>query len=437
VIDFIPPQSMDIEKTVIASLLAGISRDEALGYLSGDDFFNSHHKKLFEIYKDTLKKHGNVDMVIMSDELSKIGDINLEQTLIGIVDSIGSVYNLIPCCHILREKRNLREAMTCAVEMVRECTDGSLTSNEIISNSLRKFNAILTAGTKIKPIHVSEFMDDVKATAERMKGGEVTGLSTGIVELDNMLCGMHKGEQIIIAGRPGMGKTSLMMQILIYIAETLNVPVLIVTLEMEKTQLFLRSLCSKTEVNFHSLRSGKMSQGDYFKFEKGIEKIKDLPIWVVDASTIKPNEIIGACRSIKGLGIVGIDYLTLMSSDEKMESKRLEIGAISRSTKLIARELNIPSMLLSQLSRACEVRGDKRPILSDLREAGDIEQDADVVLFVYRDELYFKKSDNKNKAEIIIGKQRNGPTGIVECAFISEFTRFKDLVIETGGWDDG
>ena len=258
----------------------------------------------------------------------------------------------------------------------------------------------------------------------------VTGLATGFVDIDEMTSGLQKGELVIIAGRPAMGKTSFCLNIAQHAAQRGGETVGLFSLEMSRAQLALRLLCADARIDAHRLRTGKLTEKDWARLAKAYTDLSQAPIFIDDSATITPLEMRAKCRRLKaehGLGLVIVDYLQLVTSGGRNENRQQELSAISRSMKGLAKELEVPVVALSQLSRAPEARTDRRPVLSDLRESGAIEQDADIVMFIFREEEYKATDENRGIAEIIIGKQRNGPTGNRRLAFIKEFTRFENL----------
>jgi replicative DNA helicase len=264
----------------------------------------------------------------------------------------------------------------------------------------------------------------------------VTGLATGFVDIDEMTSGLQKGDLVIVAGRPAMGKTSFCLNIAQHVSMRVGETVGLFSLEMSKEQLALRLLCADARIDAHKLRTGKLNEKDWARLAKAYTDLSQAKLFIDDSATISPLEMRAKCRRLKaefGLGLVIVDYLQLVTSAGRVENRQQELSAISRSIKGLAKELNCPVLALSQLSRAPEARTDRRPQLSDLRESGALEQDADIVMFIYREEEYKPSDENRGIAEIIIGKQRNGPTGSRRLAFIKEFTRFENLEWRGGG----
>jgi replicative DNA helicase len=276
--------------------------------------------------------------------------------------------------------------------------------------------------------------DLVKSSIEMIdtlyqRKGYITGLPTGFTDLDHMLAGLQPADLIIVAGRPAMGKSSLALSLAEHVAVHQRLPVAIFSLEMSKEHLVQRLLCSHARINAHNVRTGMLSTSDWPKLTQAAGKLAEAPIFIDDSPGLTPMELRARARRLKrekGLGLILIDYLQLMESADSVENRATEISNITRALKGLAKELNVPVIAMSQLNRSVESRNDKRPVMSDLRESGAIEQDADVILFIYRDEVYNKDSAEKGTAEIIVAKQRNGPTGEVKLTFLGEYTRFEN-----------
>ena len=315
---------------------------------------------------------------------------------------------------------------------MKESYESSLEIEEVINRAEKSIFDISQNNIKVsfEPIRIT-LMDSYNKIEEIFNNkGRITGVPSGFYELDEKLSGLHASELILIASRPAMGKTSLAMNIVQYAALHEKVPVAVFSLEMSKDQLANRMLCCEAHVELQKIRNGELSEEDWRKLARAMAPLSQAPIFIDDTAGITTMEMRSKCRRLKmehGLGLVVIDYLQLMSGRGRIENRQQEISEISRSLKVMAKELSVPIIACSQLSRAPEARTDHRPMLSDLRESGAIEQDADVVMFLYRDEYYNADSEDKNLAEVIISKQRNGPTGVIKLAWLGQYTKFANL----------
>ncbi|MEE8207043.1 MAG: replicative DNA helicase, partial [Nitrospinaceae bacterium] len=333
---------------------------------------------------------------------------------------------------IIREKKVLRDLIETATEIVTSSYEDSDDADEILDKAERSIFEISEKRTKRSFFSIKEIVKSSFDSIEKLfeKPGMITGVETGFRELDQLTSGLQPSDLIIIAGRPSMGKTSLALDIARFAACKRRVPTAIFSLEMSKEQLGLRMLCAEARVSSVKLRTGFLASSDWPNLTAAAGRISEAPIFIDDSPQLGTLDIRARSRRLKAehsLGLIIVDYLQLMHVSKKIENRQLEISEISRGLKGLAKELNLPIVALSQLSRAVENRTDKRPLLSDLRESGSIEQDADVVAFIYRDEVYDSKTAKAGIAEILIRKQRNGPIGDVELAFLKEFTRFENL----------
>jgi len=439
----IPPQNIEAEESLLGGLLVDTeSINKIIDLISAEDFYKDAHSRIFDIMVGLYEKNEPIDIVTVSSSardkgiLDKIGGATYLNTL---VDLMPSAVNVVQYAKMVREKALLRNLMNVATEIVEKGfeldvnVDGYIDDAEkmIFQVSERKFRPSFYA---VKDIVV----DNVKII-ERLyeKKQAVTGVPTGFIELDKMTSGLQPSDLIVIAGRPSMGKTALSMNIAQYVATLKEgaVPVGIFSMEMSKEQLVTRLLSSESEVDHSKLRTGTLSSSDWPELAKAAGKLSDALIFIDDSPSMSVLELRARARRLKkehGLGLIVVDYLQLMKGRAAVTDKReQEIAEISRFLKSLAKELHIPVIAISQLNRAVEQREDKRPRLADLRESGAIEQDADVIMFIYRDEVYNKdKDNNKGIAEIVIGKQRNGPTGTIELAFQDKIATFKNLYRE-------
>ncbi len=437
----LPPQNIEAEQSIISAiLLDNETLFEVLDILRPEDFYRSAHQKIFVAISELFTKNEPCDLVTLTDILRNKGD--LEQIggatyLASLVDTVPLAVNAVHYARIIHNKASLRRLIEKANAIVKKCFEEQGDVDEVIDFAESAVFEI--SEHKINPAFfaISQIIDKNFETLEERQANKamVTGVSTGFSRLDAMTSGLQPSDLIIIAARPSMGKTSLALNIARNAAIDANTAVAIFSLEMSKEQLSMRMLCSEARIDSNRLRSGFFSREDWDKLTDAGSILSDSPIFIDDSASISAIEIRAKARRLKmdkNIGLILIDYLQLMKGRSSAERRDLEISEISRSLKGLAKELNIPIVALSQLNRKLEERGDKRPMLSDLRESGALEQDADVVAFIYRDEVYNKDSNNPNrgKAELILAKQRNGPVGTVPMAFLNTYTRFESLAPE-------
>ena len=437
----IPPQNIEAEE----SLLSGILIDnntllEVIDIISPEDFYRSAHQKIFSGIVELFSKNEPVDLVTLTNALKEKG--NLEKIggatyLATLVDTVPLAVNAKHYAKIVHDKASLRRLIEKANEITRECFEDRGNVDEVIDFAESSIFEISKNKHKQAFYPISEIIDGNIETLEERQGNKamVTGVPTGFTRLDNLTSGLQKSELIILAARPSMGKTALALNIARNAAVDANVPVAIFSLEMSKEQLSMRLLCSEARIDSSRLRGGFFSMEDWRKLTDAAGVLSDTSIFIDDTPDISAMEIRAKARRLKmekDIGLVIIDYLQLMKGRMSAERRDLEISEISRSLKALAKELDIPVMALSQLNRMLEQRNDKQPRLSDLRESGALEQDADVVAFIYRDEMYNSDENNPKKgtADILIRKNRNGPTGEATLTFLDSYTRFENLAFE-------
>ena len=437
----IPPQSIEAEE----SLLSGILIDnntllDIIDIISPEDFYRSVHQKIFSGIVELFSKNEPVDLVTLTNALKERG--NLEEIggatyLATLVDTVPLAVNAKHYAKIVHDKASLRRLIEKANEIAKECFEDRGNVDEIIDFAESSIFEISKNKHNQSFYPISEIIDGNIETLEERQGNKalVTGVPTGFARLDNLMSGLQKSELIILAARPSMGKTALALNIARNAAVDANVPVAIFSLEMSKEQLSMRLLCSEARIDSSRLRGGFFSMEDWRKLTDAAGVLSDTSIFIDDTPDISGMEIRAKARRLKmekDIGIVIIDYLQLMKGRMSAERRDLEISEISRSLKALAKELDIPVMALSQLNRMLEQRNDKQPRLSDLRESGALEQDADVVAFIYRDEVYNSDDNNPKKgtADILIRKNRNGPTGEATLTFLDSYTRFENLAFE-------
>jgi replicative DNA helicase len=455
-IDRVPPHALDAERAVLGGILLQNSViDTVLEIIKGEDFYSEGHAKIFEAALDLHRSSTPVDTVTMRDLLSrtnKLAGIGGDDYLLSLTDTIPTIENTKSYANIIREKALVRRLITACQGVAAKGYGDYGNAQEFLDQAEKAVFDVASVQTRST---VERVRDVVIRTFEDLHnlartGGRVSGLSTGFQRLDAMTAGMHPGDLIIVAGRPGMGKTSFALNVGVNASHsrqgtTKNAGVAVFSLEMPKDQLVKRMLASEARVDSGRMRTGQINREDWQNLAQAAGLLSDLPIFIDDTPGLTIMELRAKARRImseSGLGMIIIDYLQLMRSGTKVDSREQEISEISRSLKGLAKEMGIPIMALSQLNRGVESRGnkDKRPQLSDLRESGAIEQDADTIWFVYRDEVYNKESTEQGIAEIIVGKQRAGATGTTKVRFFNQYTRFDNLSDEEypqGGDEDG
>ncbi len=434
--DRLPPQNIEAEQSVLgAVLLDNEAIATAIEHLTSSDFYRDSHKKIFVSMLDLYEKNEPIDLITLTEQLNR--KEQLEE--IGGASYLSSIVNLVPTsaniryhAKIVKEKAILRNLITTSTEIITSCYDAEGDVNELLDGAETKIFSISEKMVRSSYVHVKNVIKDTIELVDRLynKKELITGLPTGFTDLDEATTGFNKGDLIVIGARPGMGKTAFCLNIVTHIGQEVKTPIAVFSLEMTKEQIVLRMLCSEAEVDSKAVRSGYHSKEDYRKLVNAAGRLADAPIYI-DDSFNSILEIRAKARRLKaehGLGLVVVDYLQLMSGVNTFAAREQVISDISRSLKALAKDLEVPVIVISQLNRSCEQRGEnKRPIIADLRESGAIEQDADIILFLYRDDYYKSKDAREGVAELNIAKQRNGPVKIIELAFIDKFTKFKNL----------
>ena len=437
IIEKVPPQNIEAEIAVLGSMLLdreAIAR--AIEFLEERAFYNESHKEIFDAIIKLYDSNEAVDLVTLIEELKKrdkLDRIGGPSKITEIANSIPTAANIEHYAKIVREKYLLRSLINTATQIVSESFEPSGDVDSLLDRAERLIFDI-TSSQK-REMHVSQMKDIVKDAIETIdklyqRKENITGIPTGFHELDVLSAGLQKSDLLILAGRPSMGKSALAISMLEHAGVVCKVPCAFFSLEMSKDQLAQRMLCSIARVNAQKVRTGFFSQNDWPKLVDAAGKLSEAPIFIDDTPGISALELRAKARRLKSrhdIQFIVVDYLQLMRGGARSENRQQEISEISRSLKALARELNLPILALSQLSRAVEQRQDKRPMLSDLRESGAIEQDADVVMLLLREEYYNPTDENKGIAEVIVAKQRHGPVGNVKLAFLSEYTRFSNL----------
>jgi replicative DNA helicase len=432
----LPPQNIEAEQSILGGvLIENDALNTVIEFLEDGDFYREAHQKIFNSMIALSEKNEPLDLITLTNELKKrkeLEEIGGASYLASLVESVPTAANIAYYAKIVKEKSILRKLISTATDIVTQSYQERKDLEDFLDEAEQAIFRI--SENQVRPAFypIKEIVKESFKVIERLyeKKELITGVASGFKDLDRKTAGFQNADLIIVAGRPSMGKTALCLNIAQQAAINAKVSTAIFSLEMSKEQLAIRMLCSEARVDSARLRSGFLSESDWPKLTMAAGALSDAPIFIDDSAAISVLELRAKARRLKadrGLGLVIVDYLQLMRGRSGVERREQEISEISRSLKALAKELNIPVIAISQLSRKAEDRPGRRPQLSDLRESGAIEQDADVIIFIYRDEVYNPDSDHKGTAEVIIGKQRNGPTGKVDLSFVSEFTTFKDL----------
>jgi len=433
------PESLAAEAAVLGSMIIDPECiSGVVEQLTTDAFYRTEHRYIFDALISLYEKNKGeaIDAVLLRDELEKrkhLEDVGGVEYLVKVMDSVPSSANVNYYAGIVKDKLLLREIITAASEILDDAYNEAGEPNEKLDEAERRIFAVTDKKISGSASLLRDLVTRTYELIERREGSHVTGLATGYHELDGLCCGLQNGEMIVIAGRPSMGKTSLALNIAEYIGVQDKIPVAIFSLETGTQQLAERFLCSGSEIDAQKVRKGMLNTEDYEQLKLASGELYEAPIYIDDTSTLTPLELRAKARRLRSrhdIRCIIVDYLQLMHQGTgRVESRQQEITTISRYIKALARELNIPVVVLSQLNRAPEGRLDHKPRMSDLRESGSIEQDADVVMLLHREDYYHRGEKDyqpDNKAELIVAKQRNGPTGVVELIFRERFTRFEN-----------
>lgn len=433
----VPPHDDAAELAVLGAMfLDREAASLALEMLTGEDFYRPDHRQVFEAAEELYHSGVPIDMITVKNKLEEkqvfeqIGGLPF---LANISTSVGSSANMRHYAAIVEEKSVLRRLICTANNISQMSYEGKTDVNAIMDTAEKGIFDIMQNRHSDQFHHIRDIaVDSIEKIEDIYRSkGKLTGVPTGFVDFDQKTAGLQKSDLILLAARPSMGKTAFALNIIQNAAIRSNVPTAVFSLEMSREQLVNRMLCSEAMLDAQRLRTGELTDSDWADLIQAMGPLSQAPIYIDDTPGVTPMEVRSKCRRLKvekGLGLIVIDYLQLMSGNSRNDSRQQEISEISRSLKAIAREMEAPVIALSQLSRACEQRADHRPMLSDLRESGAIEQDADVVAFLYRDEYYFPDTEKKNQAELIIAKQRNGPTGTVDLTWMGQYTKFGNFL---------
>jgi replicative DNA helicase len=437
----LPPQNIEAEESLISAILVDNNTLlDVIEILAPEDFYRTAHQKIYAAITDLFNKAEPIDLVTLANKLKEKGhleEIGSASYLARLVDTVPLAVNAQHYAKIVHDKAALRRLIEKANAIVKRCFEERGNADDVIDFAESAIFEISEKKSQQAFYPLSKIILGNIETLEENQGNRslVTGIPTGFSRLDNLTSGFQNSDLIILAARPSMGKTALALNIARNAAVDANIPVAVFSLEMSKEQLSLRMLCSEARIDSSRLRGGFFSMEDWHRLTDAAGILSESPIYIDDSASLSAMDIRAKARRLKmekNIGLVVIDYLQLMQGRAGAERRDIEISEISRSLKALAKELDLPVLALSQLNRMLEQRNDKRPRLSDLRESGALEQDADVVAFIYRDEVYNKEEDNPNKgvAEILLSKQRNGPTGDIYLTFLNSYTRFEDLASE-------
>ena len=435
-IEKIPPQNVEAEIAVLGSMLLDHDAiSQAVEILNADYFYKDSHRKIFSAMLRLFDDNKAIDIITVMEELKKTNSLDEAggpAYISGLASAVPTTANFTHYAKIVKEKMLLRSLITTATQIVTECYDTTQEADTLVDKAEQRIFDVTSKKVESRFVSLREVIKDSIETIDGLyqRKENVTGIATGYRELDMRTAGLQSSDLVVVAGRPSMGKSALASCIVEHVGVVEKEPVAFFSLEMSKEQLVQRMLCSHARVDAHKVRTGFLSQADWPKLVNAAGKLSDAPIYIDDSPGITVLELPAKARRLKAqfdIKLIVLDYLQLMQGPSGSESRQQEISEISRSLKAIANELKVPLIAISQLSRAVEQRSDHRPQLSDLRESGAIEQDADLVLLLLREEYYNPTDENKGRAEVIIAKQRNGPVGSLNLTFIGEYMRFENM----------
>lgn len=435
----VPPHSVEAEQAVLGGLMVDNTEwDNIAGVLIAEDFYRAEHQLIYQVMMTQSEANSPIDVVTLAESLNSLHELNNAGGLDYLSELSGNARgtaNIHAYAEIIRERAILRRLISVANNIADSgYNTGGKKAEEIVDEAEQKvFNISDERPQDSGPVFVNPILAKAVERIDELAGteGDLTGLPSGYTDLDHMTSGWQKSDLVIVAGRPSMGKTAFAMNLVENAILDQDQPVLVFSLEMPAESLIFRMLSSIGRLDQGKLRTGQLTDDDWPGFNNAVKKLKDRPLYIDDSAGVSPMEMRSRARRIKrehgALGMIVVDYLQLMQIKGSTEGRVNEISEISRSLKLLAREFECPVIALSQLNRGLEQRPNKRPVMSDLRESGAIEQDADVIAFIYRDEVYNEDTPDKGVAEVIIGKQRNGPIGTVRLSFLGQFTRFENF----------
>jgi replicative DNA helicase len=438
-----PPHSIEAEQSLLGALLLDNQAfDRVADLVTGEDFYRDDHRRIWRHIAKLVEQNRPADVVTVSESIDASEDKDKTGGLAylgSLAQNTPSALNIRRYAELVRERSVQRRLAQVATGIAEDALNpAGKEVGQLLDEAESRIFQIAESGARrdqglleIKPV-LAKVFEKIDHLYHRDNASDVTGVPTGYVDLDKMTSGLQPGDLIIIAARPSMGKTALALNMAEHVAVDNGLPVAIFSMEMSATQLAMRMLGSIARVDQHKMRTGRLSDKEWGDLSDAMAKLHETPIYIDEAGALTALEVRARARRLKRqyskLGLIVIDYLQLMAASTQGENRATEISEISRSLKAMAKELDVPVIALSQLNRAVDQRPDRRPVMSDLRESGAIEQDADVILFIYRDEVYFPdKEEAKGRAEVIIGKQRNGPIGRVDLTFLGRFTRFANF----------
>jgi replicative DNA helicase len=437
----VPPQNLEAEASVLGGiLLENEAINRVLEILAPADFYRESHRKIFRAMMELTDRSEPADLITLSELLKAKGELEAvggSAYLASLADQVPTAANIAHYARIIREKAILRQLINTATDIATRGFEEQGNVDEFLDAAEKVIFDIAEKKIKSAFVSVGDMIKDTLKAVERLYERKelVTGVPTGFKDLDKLTAGLQPSDLIIVAGRPSMGKTAFALNIATYASLNAGIGVAVFSLEMAREQLVLRMLCSEARVDNSKVRAGYLGERDFPKLANAAGRLHEALIYIDDTPAISVLELRAKTRRLirdkeKKLGLVIVDYLQLMRGMGAASNREQEISEISRSLKALAKELRVPVIALSQLNRRVEDRGDRRPMMADLRESGAIEQDADVIAFIYRDEVYNQKSQDKGVAEIIIAKQRNGPIDTVRLTFLNEYTRFEDRAVD-------
>ena len=430
------PHNLEAERSVLGAILIhNDTFNQAAELLDSDDFYREAHRRVFDKMVDLNERGEAIDLVTLKDELGRSGDLDRvggPAYIAGLVDGVPRSTHVGHYARIVKEKSTLRNLIFASNRILETAYSTEDAADLILDQAEQEIFSIADDNIHTGFVPLRDLVQGSFATIEKLQEhkGLVTGVPSGFVDIDALTSGFQPSDLTIIAGRPSMGKTAFVLNIAQHLGVKTDMTIGFFSLEMSKEQLFLRMLTTEAEVDSHKFRGGFLGERDYGQLSAALGRLSEAKVFIDDSASIGVLEMRAKARRLMsehGLHLLVVDYLQLMQGRGRFDNRTQELASISRSLKALAKELNVPVLALSQLSRAPEGRADRRPVLSDLRESGALEQDADVVMFIYREEQYDPRPENENLAEIIIGKQRNGPTGVVKLAFLKQCTRFANL----------
>ena len=438
----VPPHNIEAEQAVLGGLLLDNLAWEKIGdQVSESDFYRDDHRKIYRAVLALLDRSRPADILTVTEELTLRGELESVGGLAylgALAHNTPSAANIRRYAEIVRERALMRGLVQVGTEITESALSPSgRDARALLDEAEAKVFNIAERGSRstqgFRPLRdpLAEVVERVDELYRSGNHDPVTGVPTGFVDLDEKTSGLQQGDLVIVAGRPSMGKTAFALNIASHVGVDTKLPVAIFSMEMSSSQLAMRILGSHGRLNQQDLRTGRLKSEDFGRLTRAMGELSDIPIYIDESAALNPMDLRARARRLHrqygGLGLIVVDYLQLMTSARSGENRATEISEISRSLKALAKELHVPVMALSQLNRGLEQRPNKRPVMSDLRESGAIEQDADVILFIYRDEVYNEDTPDKGVAEIIIGKQRNGPIGTVRLTFLGHYTRFENF----------